>query len=90
MTQTWADHGTPATRWAKVEQSTGDENEQADGAVERRTATITLRWFADLLATDRIVHRGVAWNIATVDQETHRNFYTIATCVRSDDQPGVP
>jgi head-tail adaptor len=95
VTQTWADHGSPATRWAHVEQgviqrSGGGEEEQADGAVERRHATIAMRWFADLLATDRIIHRGVAWNIATVDQDTHRHFFTIAKCVRSDDQPGVP
>jgi SPP1 family predicted phage head-tail adaptor len=73
-------------RSARIEQIGAVEAFEANRQVTRKTMQLTLRWFRDLNAKDVIVHRGVLWDVQTVDNETFRQELTLATCIQSADK----
>jgi SPP1 family predicted phage head-tail adaptor len=73
-------------RWARIEQTAAVEAFEANRQVTRKTMQLTLRWFQELNAKDVLVHRGVIWDVMSVDNETHRQELTLVTCVQSGDK----
>lgn len=73
-------------RWARIEQVGAVEAFEGNRPVTRKTMALTLRWFSELNAKDVLFHRGVLWDIQTVDNNTHRNELTLVTCIQSADK----
>jgi head-tail adaptor len=73
-------------RWARIEQVGAVEAFEGNRQVTRKTMALTMRWFPELNAKDVLIHRGVVWDIQTVDNNTHRNELTLVTCVQSADK----
>jgi SPP1 family predicted phage head-tail adaptor len=72
-----------ATLWARKSDLRGREYFAAQQMNSEITTEFSLRWRSDVLATDRIVENGVAYNIRQIAEiPRHRGLQIMATAVQ--------
>ncbi|WP_164730670.1 phage head closure protein [Pelagibacterium montanilacus] len=69
--------------WARVRSRAGRFAEESDGRTGRATHEVTLRFRKDIGPGDRIVYRGRALEIASVEDINGRRAYLACQCVES-------
>lgn len=75
--QVWAPY---ARRWADVHNLRGSELWAAQERFATVTTMVSMRWFAGLVSTMRIQHKGVIYDILYVDNVDLRNVEYIVWC----------
>ncbi len=78
--QETGDWETLNVRWAGLKTLRGQELERARQLVPDATTEITIRHFADLLVTDRILFHDRIFNIGVIDDVEFDNVFMILTC----------
>ena len=76
---TWEDRFTAR---AGIKMLSGKEQYQHDKLEVRATHKFTMRYNSTLIESDRIVHRGVTYDIKAIDNVEFRNKWLIVTAER--------
>lgn len=78
--QETGDWETLNTRWAGLRTLVGSELERARQLVPEATTEITIRYYADLLVTDRILFKDRIFNIGVINDMDFARVKMVLTC----------
>ncbi len=73
---TWSDY---KTRWAQVQNFSGDENTTSKKETAFQKVVFTCRYVDGLTEKDRIQYSGMSYDITQIIEEGRRHFHTIHT-----------